>query len=768
MSNVVGEAVIHVRADTTSTGAAVSEEGAKAGKGYASGFVQNLKGIAAGIIGVLAVEKIKSFLTDSVAEARESQKVGAATTAIIKATGGAANVTAGQMGQLTTSISNKIGVDDEAIQSAANLVLAFKNVRNEAGKGNDVFNQTVKAGQDLAAAGFGSATSASKLLAKALNDPTKGISSLTRVLGPATDAQKAHVKALVDSGHTLEAQKFILKQVQDRVGGLAEATATNGEKSKVAWDNLKEAIGNRLLPVIDKVEGVFVRHIVPALQSTLKGTSLVGQGFHEFGVLAGAAFALIQQAARSVLPFLIAGFHQVLPVLVKLGQTLGKDVLQSVRNLLPVLTPLVKEAAQLASSFRSGELHIVATVLTGVGAALVSVTGFLGKHDSATRALLITIGIAIGLWKAFTVAMAVQKAVLAASTAVQAAYATAMLGSNAAVEAGGLTAVIYVARLIAMKVAQVATAAASGVMTAAQWLLNAALDANPIGIVVIALAALAVGLIYAYRHSQVFRDAISSIGEVITSVLGGAVAFIEKHWGLIVSLIGGPLGIVVVQVIKHFDTIKAVISAVIRGVVATVHQWVGFASGVINAIAGIVTFINGLPGKIKAIAGDMFNAGKSIIGRLLDGIKAIGTGAGGIADSVASAIKGVINGMIDRLNGLLQFSFNTHIPGVGTVSINPPDIGHLAGGTNNWRGGLSVVGERGPELAFLPRGTRVVPNNRAASALGGVIDYPALASALVAAGVDGRHITIAPQLPTGDPEAAAMAVFNRLAVAGVV
>ena len=43
----------------------------------------------------------------------------------------------------------KSGVDDEAIQSGENLLLTFTNIRNEAGKGNDVFDQTTKAALDM-------------------------------------------------------------------------------------------------------------------------------------------------------------------------------------------------------------------------------------------------------------------------------------------------------------------------------------------------------------------------------------------------------------------------------------------------------------------------------------------------------------------------------------------------------------------------------------------------------------------------------------------
>lgn len=48
-------------------------------------------------------------------------------------------------------------------------------------------------------------------------------------------------------------------------------------------------------------------------------------------------------------------------------------------------------------------------------------------------------------------------------------------------------------------------AAASKIWAAAQWLLNAALTANPIGLVVVAIALLVAGIIIAYKHSATFR-----------------------------------------------------------------------------------------------------------------------------------------------------------------------------------------------------------------------------------------------------------------------
>ena len=66
--------------------------------------------------------------------------------------GDAANISADQVSKLAGALSAKTGIDDEAIQSGQNLLLTFGNIRNEAGKGNDIFNQTSALMVDLSAA----------------------------------------------------------------------------------------------------------------------------------------------------------------------------------------------------------------------------------------------------------------------------------------------------------------------------------------------------------------------------------------------------------------------------------------------------------------------------------------------------------------------------------------------------------------------------------------------------------------------------------------
>lgn len=50
---------------------------------------------------------------------------------------------------------------------------------------------------------------------------------------------------------------------------------------------------------------------------------------------------------------------------------------------------------------------------------------------------------------------------------------------------------------------------ASKAWAAAQWLLNAAMTANPISLVIVALAALVAGIVIAYKQSTTFRDIVN-------------------------------------------------------------------------------------------------------------------------------------------------------------------------------------------------------------------------------------------------------------------
>lgn len=97
-----------------------------------------------------------------------------------------------------------------------------------------------------------------------------------------------------------------------------------------------------------------------------------------------------------------------------------------------------------------------------------------------------------------------------------------------------------------------ALAIATGALTAAQWLLNIALTANPIGIVVVAIGAAITGTILLYQHSEKFRAVLQGIGEVAKDVF---VILKALYFDLPMALLSS----------HPFDAMKAAISTAVAG-----------------------------------------------------------------------------------------------------------------------------------------------------------------------------------------------------------
>lgn len=233
---------------------------ATAGKSSA-GFAGKLKGLGkAGAVGaaVAGIGLLTETFRVGIDEFTEGQKVAAQTNAVLKSTGGVAKVSAKHVDDLASSIMKKSGLDDEAIASGENLLLTFTRIRNEAGKGNDVFDQTTRLMADMSVAlGQDMKTSAVQL-GKALNDPVKGVSALQRVGVSFTKAQKDQIKALEDSGQHLKAQKIVLGELKKEFGGSAEAA---GKTLPGQLNILKQSFSN--------LAGDLVAKLAPALQATI-------------------------------------------------------------------------------------------------------------------------------------------------------------------------------------------------------------------------------------------------------------------------------------------------------------------------------------------------------------------------------------------------------------------------------------------------------------------------------------------------------------------
>jgi hypothetical protein len=153
------------------------------------------------------------------------EKINAQTEAVLKSMGNSAGVTSKHIQDLAGNLERLTASEAETIQEGANLLLTFRNIQNQVGANNDIFDQAVKMSVDLSRAMGTTASGEAIRLGKALNDPVKGVSALTRVGVSFTEQQKEQIKTLQQSGDILGAQKIILAELQAQFGGSGQAYA---------------------------------------------------------------------------------------------------------------------------------------------------------------------------------------------------------------------------------------------------------------------------------------------------------------------------------------------------------------------------------------------------------------------------------------------------------------------------------------------------------------------------------------------------------------
>jgi phage-related protein len=158
------------------------------------------------------------------------------------------------------------GDETKVAKQAQATLLTFSEIAETAGEVGSSFDRATQAAIDLAAAGFGTAETNAVQLGKALNDPITGLTALTRSGVTFTEQQKELIASLVESGNTLEAQDMILEAIEQQVGGTAEATANASDKMRVAFSQLQERLGEKLLPVFERFANFIIDDLVPALE----------------------------------------------------------------------------------------------------------------------------------------------------------------------------------------------------------------------------------------------------------------------------------------------------------------------------------------------------------------------------------------------------------------------------------------------------------------------------------------------------------------------
>lgn len=239
--------------------------------------------------------------------------------------------------------------------------------------------------------------------------------------------------------------------------------------------------------------------------------------------------------------------------------------------------------------------------------------------------------------------------------------------------AGAIGGLLVAEKITALVAAFSAWRAATEGMTIAQQLLNVAMSANPIGIVLTLIGALVAGLVVLWNTNEGFRDAVMNAWQGIKDFIGNAIQAIGDFFS--------NLGTTISQLPQMF-------AYCLNNVIATVTGWVSnmaaqAASAGSQFVSNAINFISQLPGRIASFLGNvisnlgswagqmaskgaegasnMFNAVvnglASLPGRVLsigsDVVRGIWNGISGAAGWLADKVKSFASGILDGMKNAL-------------------------------------------------------------------------------------------------------------------
>lgn len=196
--------------------------------------------------------------------------------------------------------------------------------------------------------------------------------------------------------------------------------------------------------------------------------------------------------------------------------------------------------------------------------------------------------------------------------------------------------------------------------------------------------------------ANVFGKRINSTCGTAKAVLIAFKATAGAAFSAIAANIKKAMNIIVPVVKVAFEIVKNAIANAVNTITSVI-------SGVLTVFDGIITFISGV------FTGNWRKAWegvKDIFKGILDTFAAI-------CKAPINAVIGIINGAITGINKL-GLTIPDWVPVIGgqDFRINVPTIPMLYKGTDNWRGGVAMIHDRGGEIVDLPKGTRVYPHDK--------------------------------------------------------
>jgi hypothetical protein len=312
-----------------------------------SSLASGMRTAGAALVGLFSAAAIGAGIRAIVKATEESEQAISNLNNALKTAGANVAVASEDMQAFASEMQRMTTFSDEAVVGVESLLLGFRGLSSGTIKQAtaDILDLSTRLGIDL--------DSAAKTVGRALEDPVAGLTALRRAGVQFTDDQKRLVSALVETGEKAEAQQVILKELEARFKGAAEAArdtlggAIKGVKN--AFDDLLEAKGG--LPGATKSLNDFAKvlsspeikegfeAIIAGLVKIVETAAKAAGELAKFGAAAGKALgkAITGGVEVNVVKALQAELDHELEVLKALQQqqtinafTFGKDISEQI------------------------------------------------------------------------------------------------------------------------------------------------------------------------------------------------------------------------------------------------------------------------------------------------------------------------------------------------------------------------------------------------------------------------------------------------------
>lgn len=334
---------------------------------------------------------------------------------------------------------------------------------------------------------------------------------------------QAEMKRLLSDAQKITGQKYDISSFADITQAIhaiqtqMDITGTTAKEASTtisgSWGSLKAAFENTLVSLttggkmfdqsldalVDSAK-TFGQNVIPAITGALSGVGSLIES------LAPVIVAELPSMVSDILPHLVSATKSLVTGLISQLPALGKAVLDAIPSIFDGMTDVIGESSvgKLKGSFE-GLKNTITDTFSNIGPMLKDFCE--GGISTFCDALSTAMDLASG---AISVIEALSPVIGAVAGAI----------------------ITYKGAVLLWNAAETAKNVVMGISTAAQWALNVAMTANPIGIVIVAIGALVGAFIVLWNKSEGFRNFWINLWEkvkaIVTSAWEGIKAGFEK------------------------------------------------------------------------------------------------------------------------------------------------------------------------------------------------------------------------------------------------